>query len=401
MAAATAQTIAPGEARQIDYLARARALGPLIAASADEIEQFRELPPRLVSALKQQGLYKLLLPELYGGAELHPAVYVQVIEEIASHDASTAWCLGQGCGCAISASLVEPEIAREVWGPQDAVVAWGPPGGSAMPVEGGFRVTGNWSFASGSHHATWLGAHIPMRGADGEMLRHPDGSSVFRTMLFPKPSATMTDIWHVIGLRGTGSDNWAVTDLFVPERYTIAREPEPKPRVVGPLYRFSSSNLYAAGFGGVALGIARRFLQSFIALASEKVSRGAKSTMSHNNVIQAQVAQAQARLTGARQYLLDTLHESWDGVVANGRLSLEENASLRLASTWAIHQARDTLDALYLAAGSEAIFNSSDFERRFRDMHAVAQQMQGRQTHFETVGRVRLGLPPDATMFTF
>jgi alkylation response protein AidB-like acyl-CoA dehydrogenase len=202
-------------------------------------------------------------------------------------------------------------------------------------------------------------------------------------------------------LRGTGSDAYSVSDLFVPEEFTIRRDMEIPPRETGPLYRFSSSNLYASGFAGVALGIARSVLASFIELARDKIPRGARVTMRNNNVIQSQVAQAQARLSSARAYVMSVLDDAWDSVVANGRLSLEENATLRLATTWAIHQARDTVDVLYQAAGATAIFNENPFERRFRDIHTVAQQMQARQTHFETVGRVMMGLPPDATMFTF
>src|SRR6185312_7869300 len=138
-----------------------------------------------------------------------------------------------------------------------------------------------------------------------------------------------------------------------------------------------------------------------IELARDKIPRGARVTMRNNNVVQSQVAQARARLDSARAYVLGVLHDSWDSVLANGRLSVDENAALRLATTWAIHQARDAVDTLYQAAGATAIFNVNPFERRFRDIHTVAQQMQGRQTHFETVGRVMMGLPPDATMFTF
>jgi alkylation response protein AidB-like acyl-CoA dehydrogenase len=384
------------------YLERARALGPRIAAAADESDARRELPPELVAALIEAGMFRLLLPKSLGGAELHPALYAETVEAIARHDASTAWCIGQGCGCTVSAAYLDPAVAKEIFGPPDGIVAWGPPGpAKAVAVPGGFRLTGSWSFASGSHHATWLGAHVSVFTADGAPLMRADGSAIMRTLLFPKSRARMTDIWHVIGLRGTGSDSYAVEDLFVPEDHTIDRDPANRPREPGPLYRFSSSNLYAAAFAGVALGIARSVLDSFIELARDKIPRGAKVTMRNNNVIQSQVAQCEARLAAARHYLLAALSASYDKIVAAGRLSIEDNATLRLATTWAIHQAKDAVDVLYQAAGATAIFNENPFERRFRDIHTVAQQMQGRQTHFETVGRIMMGLPPDATMFTF
>jgi len=224
---------------------------------------------------------------------------------------------------------------------------------------------------------------------------------VMRTLLFPKSSAKFTDIWHVIGLRGTGSDNYSVTDLFVPEKYTVLREAAPTPRQPGVLYAFSSSNIYSSGFAGVALGIARSTLDGFVELARDKIPRGAKRTLRDNNVVQSQVAQSEARLRAARTYLLGSLDEIWQDVALTGRLTLEHNATIRLASTWAIHQSRDVVDTAYHAAGATAIFESNPFERRFRDIHTVIQQYQGRQAHFETVGQVFLGLHPEGTMFTF
>jgi alkylation response protein AidB-like acyl-CoA dehydrogenase len=325
-----------------------------------------------------------------------------VIEEIAKHDASTAWCLGQACGCTMTAAYLDPEVAREIFGGKCGIVAWGPPGpAEARAVSGGYRLSGTWSFASGSHHASWLGAHVPILGTDGTPQLRPDGGPVMRTLLFPKASARFADIWHVIGLRGTGSDSYTVTDLFVPEAYTVLREAAARPRQPGLLYAFSSSNIYASGFAGVALGIARSALDAFVELARDKIPRGAKSTLRDNNVIQAQVAQSEARLGAARAFLLGSLDDIWHEAAASGRLTIDDNTTIRLASTWAIHQAREVVDIVYHAAGASAIFESNPFERRFRDIHTVVQQYQGRQAHFETVGQVLLGLQPEGAMFTF
>ena len=385
-----------------ELLRRARELGPRLAAVGDEIERRRELPEEIVSALAEAGLFHVLLPRSLGGAELRPAEYVAIVEEIAKHDASAAWCVGQATGCTISAAYLAPEIAREIFAPPRGIVAWGPPSGAqARVAEGGFRLSGSWSFASGIHHANWLGAHVAIFDADGSPRLRPDGSPVIRTLLFRKEKARLTDIWHVIGLRGTGSDTYTVEDLFVPESFTILRDGETPPREPGTLYRFNSSNVYSAAFAGVALGIARRTLDAFIELARDKTPRGQKRTLRDNNVIQSQVAQCEARLSAARVYLMNTLAAVWDAVEERGRLGLEDNASIRLAATWAIHQARDAVTMIYHAAGATAIFESNPFERRFRDVHTVAQQYQGRQAHFESVGQVLLGLPPESTMFTF
>jgi indole-3-acetate monooxygenase len=385
-----------------DYIERVRELGPVLDAAAEEIERRRELPEPIVEALVERGMFRLLLPRSLGGAELPPTVYVQVIEEVAKHDASTAWCLGQATGCTMTSAFLDPAVAREIFGPKRGIVAWGPPGpAEARAVAGGYWLTGTWSFASGSHHATWLGAHVAILAEDRTPRLRPDGGPVIRTLLFPKTSAKFTDIWHVIGLRGTGSDSYTVTDLFVPEKYTVLREAEPKPRQPGLLYAFSSSNIYSAGFAGVALGIARSTLDAFVELARDKIPRGAKRTLRDNNVIQSQVAQCEARLNAARTFLLGSLEEIWGDVARSGRLTLDHNTTIRLASTWAIHQAREVVDTVYHAAGATAIFESNPFERRFRDVHTVVQQYQGRKAHFETVGQVLLGLGQESATFTF
>jgi alkylation response protein AidB-like acyl-CoA dehydrogenase len=390
------------KASDLDYLRRAQALGPQLEAAAEEIERRRELPAAIVEALIERGLFRLLLPRALGGAELPPAAYVAVIEEVAKHDASVAWCLGQACGCTMTSAYLDPEVAREIFSGSAGIVAWGPPGpAEARAVPGGYRLTGSWSFASGSHHATWLGAHVAILASDGTPELRPDGGPVVRTLLFPKASASFTDIWHVIGLRGTGSDSYTVTDLFVPEKHTVLRDAAAKPRQPGPLYAFSSSNIYASGFAGVALGIARSALDAFVELARDKIPRGANRTLRDNNLVQAQVSQSEARLCAARAFLLGSLDEIWRDVSRSKRLTTDQNTTIRLASTWAIHQARDVVDTAYHAAGATAIFESNPFERRFRDIHTVIQQYQGRQAHFEAVGQVLLGLEPEAAMFTF
>jgi hypothetical protein len=149
-------------------------------------------------------------------------------------------------------------------------------------------VTATWGFASGSHHASWLGCHVPVIEADGRPMLNPNGTPVVRTMLFPKSATKFTDIWHTIGLRGTGSDQYSVTDLFVPEDHSVdvLSRRDMQAREEGLLYRFSSLVLYAPGFAGVALGIAGSTSSHFIELARDKIPRGARNTLRNNNVIQ-------------------------------------------------------------------------------------------------------------------
>jgi len=372
-------SVATADISPADYVRRAGELAPELAAAADEIERRRELPEAVVDALVERGLFRLLLPRSLGGAELLPADFVPVIEEIAKADAATAWCLNQASGCSMTAAYLDPEAACEIFGGPRGILAWGPGPGTARVVAGGYRVSAKWSFASGSHNASWLGCHVPILEADGAPRLHPDGSPVVRTM-------------------GTGSDQFSVEDLFVPERHSATRDDATR-REPGLLYRFSSLQLYAAGFAGVAMGIARSTLDAFIQLARDKVPFRSGGALRDNHLIQSQVAQAEARLAAGRAHLLGALEDITAEIARIGHITLDQRMTARLASTFAIHQSLQVVDTAYHAAGSTAIFEANPFERRFRDIHTVSQQLQGRLEHFETVGQYLLGLNPGNLMW--
>lgn len=378
-----------------DPILRARALGPLIERAAPEIEQNRALSQDVFAALHDTNIFRLLLPRRYGGEEVTPATFVATIEEIAKADASTAWCVAQGSGCSLAAAYLEPDVARDVFGGARAVLAWGPvsPNAKATAVDGGYRVTGTWQYASGSRHANWLGGHCQLVDAQGAPCLGADGKPLDRTMLFPKSSATVRDVWQVVGLRGTGSDTYTVTDLFVPARYAYTRESIADRRESGPLYRFSNYQIFGASFAGVALGIARATLDAFVAMAATKVPMLASKPLQDNAVIQSQVAWTESRLQSSRAFLMQTLEQMW-GIVSRGEtFTLRERATLRLASVYAIHQSKDVVDAAYQMAGGSAIFENQAFERRLRDIHTVTQQVQAQLVNFEIAGQVLLGLP--------
>ena len=380
-----------------ELLERARALGPEIAARSDEIERERRIPPDLLDALLAGGFYRMLLPRPFGGSELDPLSYAAIIEEIAKHDASLAWCLGQGSGCSMVAAFLAPEIAEEIFGSDArAILAWGPGAGAkAVAAAGGYRVTGSWSFASGGRHATWLGGQCHVVEADGTPRRRADGTALGRTVLMRATDAPMRDIWHVIGLRGTASDAYAVADHFVPAAYSVTRDDQADRRYQGPLYALPTNSLYATSFSSVALGIARTTLDAFLALCREKSPRGFGGLLRDNAVIQTQIAEAEARWQAARHLLHQTLAAVWPEVERKNQVTLDQRMRIRLAATFAIGEATAVVDTAYHAAGATAIFASSEFERRVRDIHTVAQQIQGRQSHFETVGRHMLGLETD------
>ena len=377
-------------------LERARELAPTLAAAADQIERERRLPAPLVQALHDGGFFRLLLPRSLGGSELDPGTFVQITETIAAADASTAWVVCQTTGCSMVSAYLAPDVAQKIFG-DGGVLAWGPPAGSrAVAVDGGYRMSGRFNFASGSRHATWLGGQAPIVEADGTPRRR-HGVAERRTLLFPASQAVMDDVWHVIGLRGTGSDSFTVDDVFVPHAHTVARDDPAERRLQAPLYCFPQGSLYASGFAGVAMGIARTLLDDFLALARDKTPRGYSGRLRESAVTQARVAHAEAQLGSARVYLLSTLDEVWRAVGRTGTLGLDQRVKIRLAASHAIAQARDVADFAYHAAGGTAVFTSQAFERRFRDIHTVAQQLQGRDDHFENVGKFLLDLPPDTT----
>jgi alkylation response protein AidB-like acyl-CoA dehydrogenase len=386
-------TPAAGDELAATCLERARSVAPVLEAAHDRIDAEREMPSDVLDAMHGAALWRMSLPRSLGGGEVPPPTLSQMTEIIAKADASAGWVLGQGTGCAMSAAFMDDAPARQVFGAADAVLAWGAgTAGKAVACEGGYRVTGSWQFASGGKHATWLGGHSMVFEADGSPRLNKDGGHVDRTALFPRDVAEIHDDWHVMGLRGTRSEGYTVTDLFVPEELTLNRDDPEECRNPAPLYVFPTTLVYASCFSGVALGICRGALDDLIALASKKTQRSARSSMRESPVFHTEIAELEARWGAARAYQQTTIAEVTDAVSASGKLSTENRARIRLAATHAINEATNVVHRVYRMAGSTAIFENAPFERRFRDMHAVSQQMQARQSHYETVGRQMMGL---------
>src|ERR1700730_9722007 len=368
---------------------RAQALAPLIVREADEIERIRRLTGPVVSALIENGLYRTLLPQSLGGAEAPPEIFMQVLEEVAKADASTAWGLGQCRVCGMTAAYLDADAAREIFAAPNGILAWGAIAHQVQAVPGGYRATARWDFASGSRQASWLGAHVRVVEADGTPRLKPDGAPEIRTILFPVASATMHDVWDVIGLNGTGTDSYSVENLFVPEKFAALRDDATARREKGPLYQLTTFTMFGLGFASVALGVARATLDGAIELSRGKASVGLMA-MRENNAVQGLIGRTEGNLRAARAYLFATAAEAWRDLNHAGKLTEEHRTALRLASTWTIHQSAQVVDAAYHMAGATAVFRANKFERRFRDMHAIAQQIQARDTHYEDVGKVIL-----------
>jgi indole-3-acetate monooxygenase len=389
------------ERTKVDCVANARALTPAIAAAASRIEEGRELPADLVEALHEARLWRMLLPRAYGGDEVSPVDYVQAIEEIAKADASTAWCIGQTSVCSTVSRNMKPEVAEEIFknNPR-GVLSWGPTNNAkAIAENGGYRVNGVWPFASGSKHATWLAAHCFIVEPDGTPRRAANGSPVQKTLFVPRERATWQDVWHVMGLRGTGSNTYTLTDVHVPEDYSIDYHAlnAAGRREHGPLYSFTIYQLFGSSFPAIALGIARTMLDDFCKLAQGKTPMGQTTLLRDNAVVQSQVGVAQSQLAAARAFFYDAWEDIWQAA-QSANISADQRVRLRMASSHASQTARQVVETVYLAAGATAIFESNPYERRFRDMHAVSQQAQSQFSIFEAIGRHFLGLAPNSRL---
>jgi indole-3-acetate monooxygenase len=368
---------------------RARAIAPLIAAEADDIERTRRLTPKVVAALVENGLYKSLLPKSLGGFESPPMVFMQMLEEIAKADASTAWCLGQCSVVGMTAAYLDADIARQVFGKPDDIMAWGAIAHAVQAVPGGYTITARWDFASGSRQANWLGAHVQILEADGTRRMKPDGTPEIRTIVFPASSAIMHDVWNVIGLCGTGTDSYSVENLFIPENFTALRDDFSALREHGLLYGITTFSMFGLGFGAVSLGVARTMLDAAVDLARKKHSVGI-AAMKDNSAVQGLIGRTEGKLRAARAYHFATAEAAWQELLDTGKLSEQGRAAIRLSATYTIHQAAEVVDTAYHMTGATAVFTSNPFERRFRDMHAITQQIQGRDTHYEDVGKMIL-----------
>ena len=380
-----------------DPIARARELGPAIEAVADVIERTQRIPEPLLSQLHAARLCRMLLPRSVDGDEVEPWVYLRAIEEISRHDGSVGWNIFVANSSALVAPFLPPETMRTIFADPRAVVAWGPPNESkAIAVPGGYRVNGQWSFASGCRQATWMGAHCHVVEPDGSLRLNAAGKPTVRTLLCPVAQATLLDdTWNVIGMRGTMSGSYRFDDVFVPEEFSGTREDPSLRREPGRLYAYPMQGIYAVGVAGVAIGIARAMLDGFEELATRKTPRNL-GRLADNAVVQSNVAQMEARLGAARAYLVETLSSIWTADEA-WVIDVPSRARVRLGCAFAIQTAEAVADYAYKAAGTDAIFLGTAFERRFRDIHTLSQQIQSRTAHFKSVGQILLGIEPPGT----
>jgi len=375
-------------------LETARKLAPLIQSSAPETDALRELPRPLFEAMADAGLFRLALPRTLGGFEMDLPSYIQVIEELGRADASTAWVTNQVSIFATYAARMETAAARAIWidTPRSVVANTPQANAEAIVVPGGYRVTGRQGFSTGCRHASWLAAHATV--TEQGRPRLDDGQPEMRYCFVPRAEAQLLDTWQVRGMRGTGTNHFAVDDVFVPEDRTVKSVTAPLVEQ-GPLYRLPRTLVFASGDAAVALGTARSCLAAFMELATTKTPRAMDALLRDQPMIQSEVGRAEARLRSGLAFLREAVREIWDAVAANGAVTLEQRAVLRLATTDGIRTAVSIVDMVYNMAGATAAYESSPIQRHFQDVHVMSQHLQARLAHYELVGRHWLGLKID------
>ena len=379
-----------------DLLAAAETLRPQFAERSAEIEAARRIPPDISQAMAKAGFYRMFVPKACGGLETSPGEGVKVFESLARGDASCAWVAFIGATSGSALARLPEDTARAVFkNPEILITGVFAPSGNAEITDGGFTVNGRWQWGSGSENADWvLGGCQILEG--GEVLTTASGAPINHMLLFNSGDVEFLDTWHVTGLKGTGSTDYQVSNLFVPDDhavgYLITENPD------RPLYQFPQITFLAFGIAAVALGIARASIDELVTLAASKVRAGSSSAMINRPHTQMEVAAAEAAVRSARALFLETIEAAWAKALDGQPVPVEERRDLRLATTNAVLRSVEAVDAMYTLAGGTSVYETSNLQRQFRDVHVATQHIMVAQSTLETVGRLYLGLPTNTAM---
>ena len=382
-----------------EWTERVRSIGPVVEAHRDESEMQRHLAPEIVAAMREQELFCTWLPKSLGGHELPIEISVRIMEELSRLDGAAGWSSMISSNHSILWARLRPEVAAAMTEGGRTVIAGtiggggdrsAPGGGLAVAVPGGYRITGRWGFASGSHHADWMVANGRI-SENGDLRRAPNGNVILYSFLIPPSEVRILDTWYTTGMRGTGSHHFEGEDIFVPEErvfQTAAAESyEPS-----PLYTTSRSTPWSANIAGVAIGIARDAVDSFFDLARVKPAGAGRSSLLERDSIYRIAGEAEGKLRGARLFLLDAAR-GVDACIARDEAVSEEAAALmRCAAGTASLVSREVVDLVYEAAGSSSIYMTSRLDRCFRDVHTTISHAVGGINALPVAGRYFLGL---------
>jgi len=367
-----------------------------LRARAAEIERLRRIPAELSRRFARAGLYRTCVPEAYGGLELPPAETMAAIETLARGDGSAAWVVFIGATSGSVLAYLPEGSAREIFaGPETLLAGVFAPRGRAVPVDGGFRAAGRWSWGSGTENADWImGGCQVLR--DGVPERMPNATPRSYMMLAPAAEVELFDTWHAAGLCGTGSTDFAMNDLFVPEDRVVGlTRARPLER---PLYAFPHFGLLAMGVAAVALGLARAAIDELVGLAGGKTPSGSARPLAERQSTQSRVSEAEALLRSARAFFYESVERAWERARADGRIGVAERRDVRLATTHAVRSCARAIDHMYELAGGTSVYRDSPLQRIFRDVHVATQHMMVAPATLELTGRLLLGLETETSL---
>jgi alkylation response protein AidB-like acyl-CoA dehydrogenase len=380
----------------------ARRIAPVIREHNQEAERERRLSSPVLAALHEAGLLRMCTPRSLGGLEVDPLTRALVMEEVTAQDTAAGWTLANPLDWAYLCARLPDEGATEIYGRgADVVIAaqFGRPM-QAAPVQGGYRISGRSPFVSNCHDANWIATTaMVMAGDQPRAEGEPEAVMAY----LPRESCEVIDTWHVMGMRGTGSNDVAVTDVYVPRARTFPFVPEftPGSHYQGPLYRFPLIGVVASNLPPIVLAIARRAIDEVSALAQGKVPVAASTLLRERASAQAKLAKAEAVLRAGRVLLYDTLSDMWQATLAGETFSLRQKADVLLAMTHAVNSAVRAVELMHRVAGTSGIYTRNPLERYFRDVQVLRHHAFGAETRYETVGQVYLGLPPDFPALAF
>ena len=365
----------------------ALALEPRIKAAAEQVEREQRVPDDLIRALSEAGVFRMLVPRSLGGGEVDPLVQMDVLEAISRGDGSVGWVSAILSGTAWTTSYLRPDVAAEILADPHALLAGTlgiASGGRAVAVDGGYRLSGQWPFGSGSGHASWLVSRSVVFDADSPRIDPNSGGPVTRVLLFPRADATILNTWDVTGLSGTGSNDYTVDDLFVPEERTfelVGRTPHHE----GPLYL---GRFFLLAHGAHALGIARAAVDALKTMMGSKRegASGANLLVRDRTYIQVAVAQAEALVRGGRAYLWEATREIWAEATETGAIGTESRALARLANCAAFDNSLEAIDLMYKVGGGASVYRKTPLQRYFRDIHTASQHSVVGPGTYEQIG---------------
>jgi alkylation response protein AidB-like acyl-CoA dehydrogenase len=378
-----------------------REIEPIIRCHAAEAERDCRLAAAVAKAMREAGLYRLWRPKALGGFEVEPVAGFRVIEEVSRIDSAAGWNLQIAVAHDMFAPWFGDQAAKEIFGFDAIPVGSFNPARKAVPVVGGYRISGRAGFVSGAHHATaFLGfANIY---DDGEPRLNRDGVPEMRLIAVPASEANIIDNWNTMGMRGSGSHDVEMQDVFIPEHWAVPWGPLQKPGSAyqGPLYRLTVWPAIAA-LVPPALGIARAAIDEAIVLITQKTPAYGTKTLKNQGVAQSQLARAEAKLGAARAYFYQVFEEAWQEAVAANPITIGLKARMQLAMTHAVLESAAAVDLIHEIAGASGIREEYAFSRHFRDIHVITQHGFINAGKLEAVGQIMLGLESEWPFFRF